>query len=78
MLKDFGYVVKPTGANSPSQNGGAEVYNGTLAVIVRTLLYGSGLPTKFWSSALLHAVYLHIWLVHTATGKTPYKGWLQT
>jgi hypothetical protein len=38
MLKDFGYVVKPTGANSPSQNRGAEVYNGTLVIKVRTLL----------------------------------------
>jgi hypothetical protein len=47
MSPDFGYVVKPTGADSPSQNGGAERYNGTLAVKVRTLLYGSGLPAEF-------------------------------
>ena len=44
MLKDFGYVVECTGADSPSQNGGAEIYKNTLAVKVRTLLYGSGLP----------------------------------
>jgi hypothetical protein len=59
MLKEFGYVVKPTGSDSPSQRGGTEIYNGTLAVKVQTLLYGSGLPAKFWSAALLHAVYLH-------------------
>jgi hypothetical protein len=47
MLHKFGYVVEPTGADSPSQNGGAEIYNNTLAVKVRTLLYGSGLPAKF-------------------------------
>ena len=47
MLREFGYVVEPTGANSPSQNGGAEIYNNTLAVKVRTLLYGSGLSAKF-------------------------------
>ena len=75
MLKEFGYVVEPTGADSPSQNGGAEIYNNTLAVKVRTLLYGSGLSAKFWSAALLHAVYLHNRLVHSATGKTPYEGW---
>jgi hypothetical protein len=46
MLDDFGYVVEPTGADSPSQNGGAEIYNNTLAVRVRTLLYGSGLLAK--------------------------------
>ncbi len=75
MLDEFSYVVEPTSADSTSQNGGAKIYNGTLAVKVRTLLYGSGLPAKFWSSALLHSVYLHNQLVHSATGKTPYKGW---
>jgi hypothetical protein len=39
MLKDFGYIVECTGADSPSQNGGAEIYNNTLAVKVRTLLW---------------------------------------
>ncbi len=75
MLREFGYVVEPTGADSPSQNGGTKIYNNTLAVKVRTLLYGSGLSAKFWSAALLHAVYLHNWLVHSATNKTPYEGW---
>jgi len=75
MLRDFNYVVEPTGADSPSQNGGAEIYNNTLGVKVRTLLYGSGLSAKFWSAALLHAVYLHNRLVHSATNKTPYEGW---
>jgi hypothetical protein len=75
MLEDFGYVVKPTGADSPSQNGGTKIYNNTLAVKVRTLLYGAGLPAKFWSAALLQAVYLYNRLVHLATHKTPYEGW---
>jgi hypothetical protein len=75
MAKDFTCSAEPTGANSASQNGGVEIYNNTLAVKVRTLLYGSGLPAKFWSTALLHAVYLHNWLVHSATNKTPYEGW---
>jgi hypothetical protein len=75
MLREFGYVVEPTGADSPSQNGGAEIYNNTLAVKVRTLLYGSGLSANFGSAALLHAVYLHNRLVHSATNKTPYEGW---
>jgi hypothetical protein len=75
MLQDFGYVVKPTGADSPSQNGGAKIYNNTLAVKVCTLLYGSGLPAKFWSATLLHAIYLHNRLVHSMTNKTPFEGW---
>ncbi len=75
MLRDFNYAVEPTGANNPSQNSGAEIYNNTLVVKVRTLLYGSGLSAIFWSVVLLHAVYLHNQLVHSATNKTPYKGW---
>jgi hypothetical protein len=75
MLQDYGYVVEPTGADSPSQNGGVEIYNNTLVVKVCTLLYGSGLPAKFWSAALLHAIYLHNRLVHSKTSKTPFKGW---
>jgi len=34
MLKDYGYIVECTGAGSPSQNGGAKIYNSTLAVKV--------------------------------------------
>ncbi len=75
MLKEFGYVVQPTGADSPLQNGGAESYNHTLVIKVCTLLYGAGLSARFWSAALLHAVYLHNQLVHSATGKTLYEGW---
>ncbi len=55
LLQEFGYLVEPADADSPSQNGGAEIYNNTLAVKVRTLLYGSGLSAKFWLAALLHA-----------------------
>jgi hypothetical protein len=73
MLKDFRYMVKPTGADSPSQNSSAEIYNNTLAVKVWMLLYGSGLTTEVWSTMLLHTVYLHNQLVHLAIKKTPYK-----
>jgi hypothetical protein len=73
MLDEFGYVVEPTGADSPSQNGGVEIYNNTLVVKVRTLVYSSGISTKLWSTALLHAVYLHKQLVHSTINKTPYK-----
>jgi hypothetical protein len=74
MLKEFGYVVEPMGADSPLQNGGVESYNHTLTIKVCTLLYGAGLSARFWSAALLHAAYLYKQLVHSATGKTPYKG----
>jgi hypothetical protein len=73
LLQKHKYVIKPTGADSPSQNGAVEIYNVKLAVSTRTLLFGSGLPVKYWSSALIHPVYLHNQLVHTVTRKTPFE-----
>jgi hypothetical protein len=57
------------------QNGAVEIYNGKLAVRTRSLLYGSGLPAKYWSLALLHLVYLHNQLVHTTTKITPFEAY---
>jgi len=74
VLRSHKYVIEPTGADSPSQNGAVEIYNNKLAIRARTLLYGSGLPAKYWSSALLHSVYLHNRLVHKVTKKTPFEG----
>jgi hypothetical protein len=74
VLRSHKYTVEPTGADSPSQNGAVEIYNNKLAVRTRTLLYGAGLPAKYWSSALLHSVYLHNRLVHKVTKKTPFEG----
>jgi hypothetical protein len=59
----------------PSQNGAAEIYNNKFAIKTRTLLYGSNLPAKYWSDALLHSVYLHNRLTHSATKKTPFEGY---
>ena len=75
MLLHHNYKVEPTGADSPSQNGGAERLNGTLAVLVRTLLYGAALSAKYWSAALVHAIYLYNRRVHSAIGRTPYEAW---
>jgi hypothetical protein len=75
MLKDRGYVVERTGANSPSQNGSVEIFNNTGTVKVQTLLYGSGLLAKFWSVALVHSVFLQNHLIHSATNRTPYEAW---
>jgi hypothetical protein len=75
MFTSKRYVVEPTGADSPAQNGSAEKCNHTLAVTTRSLLYGAGLPARFWSAALLHAAYIHNCCVHTTTKITPYKGW---
>jgi hypothetical protein len=73
MLKDFNYKVEPTGADSPSQNGGVERFNQTIGATTRALLYGSSLPATFWSFAIVHAVYLTNRLVHSRTKRTPYE-----
>jgi hypothetical protein len=78
LLRDFHYIVKPTGSDSPSQNGAIEIYNDKFGIRTCALLYGSGLPAKFWSSALLHLVYLHNQLVHSSTKKTPFQGYYGT
>ena len=44
---EFGYVVEPTSAYSPSQNGAAEIGNDKSVVNVLTLLFGPDLPDKF-------------------------------
>ena len=69
------YTVEPTGADDPSQNKSAEKWNDVLAVTVRVLLYGSGLPATFWSSALLHAAWLHNRRVHRGIMMTPFEAW---
>jgi hypothetical protein len=69
------FIVEPTGADSPNQNKQVEKYNDILAVTVRVLLYGSGLPAHFWSVALLHAVYLHNRRVHKSILMTPFEAW---
>jgi hypothetical protein len=75
MFMSKGYVVEPTSADSPAQNGGAKKWNHTLAVTTHSLLYGAGIPARYWSAALLHAAYVHNRRVHTTTKITPYKGW---
>ena len=75
VLRAHHYVVEPTGSDSPSQNGAVEIYNDSFGVKTRTLLYGAGLPAKYWSAALTHAVYLHNRLIHSETRKTPFEGY---
>jgi hypothetical protein len=46
--------------------------NDTLGIRTRALLYGAGLPAKYWSAALVHSVYLPNRLVHSSTLSTPF------
>ncbi len=75
VLKEFSYTLKPMGTDSPSQNGAVDIYNDKLGIHTHSLLYGSGLPATYWSAALIHAVYLHNRLVHSATLCTPFESY---
>ena len=71
----FAVVVESTGADSPSQNGQVEKFNDILVVTNKLLLYSAGLHAKFWSAALMHAVYLHNCRCHKTIMHTPYEAW---
>ena len=67
------YKSKPTGSDTPSQNGPVEIYNNKFGARVRSLLYGSCLPAKYWSDALRHCMYLHNRLIHSETKRTLFE-----
>jgi hypothetical protein len=75
IVSQHGYVVEPTGSDTPSQHGRVERLNQTFGVMVRSLLYSSGLTPRFWSDALIHAVYLKNRLWHGAIQRTPYEAY---
>ena len=74
-MKECGFVVEPTGVDDTAQNGGVETWNGMFAVTVRALLYGAARLAIYWSTALLHVVFLHNVRVHARIGKTPHEAW---
>jgi dUTP pyrophosphatase len=74
-IRDSKFLLEPTGAGAPQQNGMAERPNQTLGNMTRCLLRTANLPPEYWSWALTHAVYLKNRLPHQATGCTPYLAW---
>src|SRR5688572_4813669 len=67
------YLPEPTGSGSPSQKGKAKQLNGTFGSMVHTLLHSASLPPKFWSFALLHAIYLKNCIWHSTIHTTPFE-----
>ena len=70
-----GYSIEITGSDNSSQNSIAERPHRILADMVRAGLENAGLHVKYWSDALLHAVYIKNRLPHTAFDhqQTPYE-----
>ena len=75
LARECKYVLEPTGAGAPQQNGLAERPNQTLGNMMRCLLSTANLPPEYWSWALIHAVYLKNRLPHKAIKCTPYYAW---
>ena len=74
MEKEIGYIPRTTAAFSSAQNGLAEKPNQDLGRMMRSLLYGAGLGSEYWTYAMRHAVYLKNRLPHTALQYiTPYE-----
>ena len=69
------YTIEVTGADNSSQNGTVERPHRTLANMVHAGLENTGLSAKFWSDALLHAVFLKNRMPHAAFSHkiTPYE-----
>ena len=74
MEPDVNYSLQTTGAYSSAQDGLAEKPNQDLARMMRSLLYGAGLNSKYWTYALRHSVYLKNRLPHSSLQyTTPYE-----
>ena len=63
-ITEAGYSIEITGSDNSAQNGIAERPHQTLANMVRAGIENAGLHVKYWSDALLHAVYIKNRLPH--------------
>ena len=74
ILSLHGYSMEPTAAGSSSQNGLAERPNETIGKTLRAMLFGAGLADKYWSDALVHAIFVKNRLPHAhfKYASTPY------
>ena len=75
VLSKANYSLEITGSDNSTQNSIAERPHRTLADMVRAGIENSGLHVKYWSDALLHAVYIKNRLPHSAFNmkQTPYE-----
>ena len=75
MIGSQGYTLETTGPDNSKQNGIVERPHRTLADMTRAAVMDAGLPSKFWSDGIIHAVYVKNRLPHTAFDmeKTPYE-----
>ena len=75
VIQNEGYSIEPTGSDNSSQNGVAERPNRTYGDMMRSMLINAGLSSKFWSYALIQAVFVKNRLPHSHHNftKTPFE-----
>jgi hypothetical protein len=54
LFKEFGYDIRPTGADSSHKNGSVERAHQTIGDALRTLLHGAHLDARFWPYAFFY------------------------
>jgi hypothetical protein len=72
-VAEHGCILETTAPRTSSHNALAERPHRTLKEKVRCLLYPAGLGVTFWSSALLHMVWLYNQTFHAELDSTPYQ-----
>lgn len=77
MLRLNHYNLQPTSPESTFQIGKVERLHQSLASMMRTMLLGSNLSSKFWSDAILHAVCVKNHLPHQSLHDNiaPHEAW---
>ena len=75
VIQQEGYSIDPTGSDNSSKNGVAERPNRTYGEMMRAMLMGAGLDSKYWSYALIQAVFVRNRLPHShhKFQKTPFE-----
>ena len=76
MVLKHGYIMETAGTYSSFQNGPAECPHRTFVQIMIYQLYTTGLPSSYWSFALLYSVHLINILTHTHIPVTPVEAYM--
>ena len=74
-LKIRGILHELTIPYTPEQNGVAERLNRTLTETARSMIFHSGLSSKYWGEAVVAAVYVHNRTITRVINRTPFEKW---
>jgi hypothetical protein len=68
-----GYLLHTSGPDKSSMNGLGERPHSTIGDAIRTILYSSGLPLKYWNFAFYHYVRLYNFFPHGERPASPFE-----